>query len=366
MMQSIVLAAFILATTPLCAVPPLGTTLQNAPSDLPGPWIPGKSRIRDYKTLSDQLKNSLKADLESGHMSPLDIAKKYHIAENALSLFGKNHGVPVQSFRSYSKPEQTKKLVQRYGLNKHWLQRRTKQEGAFDLGISKRRFQYISTLYEEQQKKAAQMPSRTHAQKAHQPAEPQAKAAHTGAHMKPDNALPQNLKQAPYDRDSGIPLLPTPRLPARAQPQGPQRVTKRTHGAGTHTQPDNALPKDLERVPLRGFLPLYNPKAHIPLPPDSGRPARAQPQGPQRVTKRTHDAGTHTQPDSALPKDLERVRWKEFLPLYDPKSRIPLPPNLRRPALVESQQRGTKRPHDAGTHMQPKQPKPPKRRCLNP
>lgn len=73
--------------------------------------------------------------------------------------------------------------------------------------------------------------------------------------------------------------------------------------------------------------------------------------------------------DNALPKDLEQVQWKKFLPLYDPKSRIPLPPNLRSPARAELQQRGVKRPHDAGAHtqhMQPKQPKPPKRRRLNP
>lgn len=253
MMRSIILAAFILATTPLCAVPPLGTTLQNAPSDLPGPWIPGKSRIRDYKTLSDQLKEKLKADLQTIYINPIDVAKKYHLSEEALRPLRKKYG--ARAHYTYLRQKQITPLIQRYGRDKEWLQHRTNQEGAFDLGLSMNQFKRIKKLYQEQQQKAAQMPSRTHAQKTHQPAKPQAKAAHTDAHMKPDNALP---------------------------------------------------------------------------------------------------------------KDLEQVQWKKFLPLYDPKAHIPLPPNLRRPALVESQQRGVKRPHDTGTHMQPKQPTPPKRRRLNP
>ena len=253
MMSSIVLAAFILATTPLCAVPPVGTTLKNAPSDLPGPWIPGKSNIRDRATLSDKLKNSLKADLAEGSSTVADIAKKYHISEKTLRSFRETYGGCTLSGRL--EPANIQPLIEHYGRNKGWLQHRTNQEGAFDLGLSMHQFKRIKKLYQEQQKKAAQMPSGTHAQKAHQLAQPQAKAAHTDAHMKPDNALP---------------------------------------------------------------------------------------------------------------KDLEQVQWKKFLPLYDPKAHIPLPPNLRRPALAESQQRGVKRPHDTGTHMQPKQPTPPKRRRLTP
>ena len=199
------------------------------------------------------MKNSLQADLKTGQMLNADIAKKYHISENELRFLRKTYC--GRFIRRHINSAQRQELVQRYGLNNNWLKHRTLQEGAFDLGLSMNQFKRIKKLYQEQQQKAAQMPSRTHAQKVHQPAKPQTKAAHTDAHMKPDNALP---------------------------------------------------------------------------------------------------------------KDLEQVQWKKFLPLYDPKSRIPLPPNLRRPALAESQQRGVKRPHDTGTHMQPKQPTPPKRRRLTP
>ena len=253
MMWSIVLAAFILATTPFCAAPPLGTDSRQVPSDLPGPWIFGISRIKSYKALSDQLKESLKADLKSGSMNPVDIAKKYHISEKNLSLFGKHYGIPIQKVRAHYNSQQTKKLLQHYGRNKYWLQRRTRQEAAFDFGISERQFKYIKQLYTEQQEKAAQMPSGTHTKKAHQPAKPQAKAAHTAA----------------------------------------------------HTQTGSALPKDLERVPLGSFLPLYDPKAHIPVPPDSKRPARAQPQ--QRGFKRPHGAGQHMQPNQPTPSKRRRL-----------------------------------------------------------
>lgn len=242
------------------------------------------------------------------------LQKKYHISEKNLSLFGKHYGIPIQKVRAHYNSQQTKKLLQHYGRNKYWLQRRTRQEAAFDFGISERQFKYIKQLYTEQQEKAAQMPSGTHTKKAHQPAKPQAKAAHTAA----------------------------------------------------HTQTGSALPKDLERLPLGSFLSLYDPKAHIPVPPDPRRPARAQPQRPQRVTKRTHGAGAHMQTGSALPKELERVPWGHSLHLYDPKSHIPLPPHQKRPARAQPQQRGFKRPHGAGQHMQPNQPTPSKRRRLNP
>ncbi|MGB1230372.1 MAG: hypothetical protein ACPG7U_04330, partial [Holosporaceae bacterium] len=270
MMWSIVLAAFILATTPLCAARPLSTASRQVPSDLPGPWICGISKIRDYKALSDKVKESLKADLKAGRMRTADIAKKYHISEQGLAHFRKIYGGDVISL--YLTPTQRKELLQQYGRNKHWLQSRTRQEAAFDFGISERQFKHIKKLYIEQQKKAAQMPSGTHTKEAHQPAKPQAKSTHTGAHM----------------------------------------------------QTGNGLPKDLERLPLGDFLPLYNPKAHIPVPPHQKNPARAQPQ--QRGVKRPHGAGQHTQTGNALPKHLERVPWQQFLPFYSADAHIPLSP----------------------------------------
>lgn len=252
-MKSIVLAALIFAITPLYAVPPTGTALRKAPDDLPGPWIPGRSIIRDYKTLSHQLKEKLKADLQTAAMNPIDIAKKYRLSEKALRSLRKKDA--PRTHRTYLRPKQTKKLVQRYGRNKHWLQNRTEQEGAFDLSLSKNQFQYIKKLYKDQQQKAAQAPLKAQAKKAPQTAKPQAKAVHTVAYM----------------------------------------------------PPGEPLPKDLEHVPWQQFLPFYSADAHIPLSPDLRRPARAQ---PQRGVKRPHDAGAHTQhmqPQQPKPPKRRRV-----------------------------------------------------------
>ncbi len=159
-MKRLTLCAFLCFVAPLCAPPPptehtayphAPTTAHASAASTPvfRPWEPGVSQVRPIHTLTSQETKNLKADLQTGKMSNVELGRKYRITYNTLWQFKGKHGGSVVRKKNMG-PSSMAEVYQKYMDSKQKHKARTDEEIALDLGISKSQLQGIKMKYKRE------------------------------------------------------------------------------------------------------------------------------------------------------------------------------------------------------------------------